>query len=71
MNFWVPVTKSLWLAFGIHWGANIAFESSHSIIHTRNLVKHNGTTWLLAITWGLLFMQLMIYNLNTSSKEVV
>ena len=67
----VYITKSLWLAFGIHWGANIAFESSHSIIHTRDLVKHDGTTWLLAITWGLLVMLLMIYYLNTSSNEVV
>lgn len=67
----VWITKSLWLAFGIHWGANIAFESSHSIIHTRDLVQHDGTTWILAITWGLLLMLLVIFNLNKFSKGAV
>lgn len=37
-------TKSLWLAFGIHWGANLAFESSHSFVETKttgySLWKH-------------------------------
>ena len=47
-------TKSLWLAFGIHWGANLAFESSHSFVETKPLVTHYGSTWLLAASWLLL-----------------
>jgi uncharacterized protein len=68
LAFAVWINKSLWLAFGIHWGANIAFESSHSIIQKRDLVQYDGTTWLLAITWGLLFILLVISNLNKISK---
>jgi len=71
LAFAVWITKSLWLAFGIHWGANIAFESSHSIIHKIDLVQHDGTTWLLAITWGILFLLLVILNLNKISKGVI
>ena len=52
----VWVTKSLWLAFGIHWGANIAFESTNSVFQTKTLVEHNGPTWILAATWALLFI---------------
>ncbi|MBK6634902.1 MAG: CPBP family intramembrane metalloprotease [Chitinophagaceae bacterium] len=47
LAFAVWLTKSLWLAFGIHWGANIAFESSNSIIHTKALVQHDGSTCYL------------------------
>ena len=47
-------TKSLWLAFGIHWGANLAFESSHSFVETKPLVTHYGSTWLMAASWLLL-----------------
>lgn len=53
-------TKALWLAFGIHWGANIAFEASHSFLKTRSVVTHHGNTWLLAISWLLLFL-LLVY----------
>lgn len=44
-------TRSLWLAFGIHWGANIAFESTNGLVNTTSLVSHHGSTWLLAGTW--------------------
>jgi uncharacterized protein len=67
----VWITKSLWLAFGIHWGANIAFESSNSIIHARTLVHHDGNTWILAISWALLLGTLVIFNLNKISKGVI
>src|SRR5690606_10904045 len=30
----VIITKSLWLAFGIHWGANIAYESTRTLFTT-------------------------------------
>lgn len=70
LAFAVWIAKSLWLAFGIHWGANIAFESSNSIIRTTSLVKHDGATWLLAIIWGLLLLLLVIIH-NKSSKGVV
>lgn len=53
-------TGSLWLAFGIHWGANIAFESTHSLVKTESVVTHQGSTWLLAGSWLLLFLILVI-----------
>ncbi len=53
-------TGSLWLAFGIHWGANIAFESTHSMVHTTPLVSHQGSTWLLAAAWLLLLVVISI-----------
>jgi len=68
LAFAVWLTKSLWLAFGIHWGANIAFESSNSIIHTKALVQHDGSTWLLAIAWALLLGLFVIFNLNKLSN---
>ncbi len=69
LAFAVWIAKSLWLAFGIHWGANIAFESGNSIIHTESLVNHDGATWVLAISWVLLLVLLIILNQNKISKE--
>ena len=57
----VWISQSLWLAFGIHWGGNIAFEFSNSFVHTKNLVAHNGSTWLLAGSWALVFFLLLIF----------
>ncbi len=56
LAYTVWITHSLWLAFGIHWGANIAFESSRSFIHSKSLVTHEGSTWLLAACWGILLL---------------
>lgn len=67
----VWLTKSLWLAFGIHWGANIAFESTNSIIPIKTLVQHDGSTWLLAASWGLLLVILAILHLtNVFNKNI-
>lgn len=68
LAFTVTLTKSLWLAFGIHWGANIAFESSNSIIQTKTIVQHDGPTWLLALAWAFLLGLFVIFNLNKFSK---
>ncbi len=70
LAFAVWITRSLWLAFGIHWGANIAFESSHSIIQTTSLVQHDGTTWVLAMTWALLLLLLLVFNRKHLSAGV-
>ena len=67
----VWTTQSLWLAFGIHWGANIAFEAGNSFIHTRTLVQHDGGTWLLALTWALLLILLLIFNRDKFSNSLV
>ncbi len=56
----IVLTQSLWLAFGIHWGANLAFECSRSFIATKTTVTHNGGTWLLAGSWGLLLLLLLV-----------
>lgn len=60
LAFTVWKTKALWLALGIHWGANIAFESSHSIVQTEAIVAHDGSTWILAIVWLILFLLLLL-----------
>ncbi len=65
----VWLTKSLWLAFGIHWGANIAFESTNSIIPTKTLVQHDGSTWLLAASWALLLVILAMLHLTNVFKK--
>lgn len=67
----VWVTKSLWLAFGIHWGANITFESTNSFVHTKTLVQHEGPTWLLAASWTLLLAILAILYLKRNLNKTV
>lgn len=71
LAFTVWLTKSLWLAFGIHLGANLAFESSHSIVETKSLVEHDGPTWLLALTWAtLLILLLILFRKKFSPKNI-
>ncbi len=65
----VSITRSLWLAFGIHWGANIAFESCNSIIKTNTLVQHDGPNWLLAVTWALLLTLLLVFNWRKNNES--
>ncbi|MCF1713688.1 CPBP family glutamic-type intramembrane protease [Flavihumibacter sp. RY-1] len=58
----VLAKRSLWLALGIHWGANIAYELSNSGLKLNSVSnKPETSTWPLAIVWGftsliLLFM---------------
>lgn len=49
-------TKYLWLAFGIHWGSNIAFETTNAFVHTKKIVTHDGSTWALAASWTILLV---------------
>lgn len=56
-------TKSLWLAFGIHWGANIFFESTNSLMSTESIVPHQGSTWILAVIWGLVLLSFIVFPL--------
>ena len=66
----VWVTKSLWLAFGIHWGANIAFESSRSFIQTKAASATADNTWLLAASWALLLViMLVIYKNKLKDRQ--
>jgi membrane protease YdiL (CAAX protease family) len=59
----VLAKRSLWLALGIHWGANIAFEMSNTGLRLRFLsTKMDLSTWCLAAVWGLVsFALLFIY----------
>ncbi|MCW5917872.1 MAG: CPBP family intramembrane metalloprotease, partial [Ferruginibacter sp.] len=54
----VIARKSLWLAFGIHWGSNIAFTLSGKGIDLKTTGDPMGPTWALAISWGLLLLVL-------------
>jgi membrane protease YdiL (CAAX protease family) len=63
-------TGSLWLAFGIHWGANITFELSTNILKSENQNVSNGPNWILSITWiiMLFFLLLFFRSINSVAK---
>jgi hypothetical protein len=52
----VWVTGSLWLAFGIHWGSNIAFETNGSLIQTASITTNHESTWMLALCFLLMLV---------------
>jgi membrane protease YdiL (CAAX protease family) len=54
----VIAKKCLWLALGIHWGANIAFELSNSGLKLHTVINHEASTWTLATVWGLVLVTL-------------
>jgi len=54
-------TRSLWLAFGIHWGSNLAFESSNAFLLTKSIVTHNGGTWVLAGCWAVALFTVILF----------
>jgi membrane protease YdiL (CAAX protease family) len=59
-------TRSLWLAFGIHWGSNLAFEYSNAFVKTKSLITHDGGTWVLAGCWAVgLVMALSLLSRRT------
>jgi membrane protease YdiL (CAAX protease family) len=49
----VRAKKSLWLALGIHWGANIAFELVNAGVPLTVTTNQKASTWCLAIVWAL------------------
>ncbi len=52
LAFCVYVFKSLWLALGIHWGSNIAFELSRQGVDTYGS-DSNNSNWALVLVWSL------------------
>ncbi|MBS1627263.1 MAG: CPBP family intramembrane metalloprotease [Bacteroidetes bacterium] len=56
----VCIKKSLWLAFGIHWGANIVYELSNMGLKQITINNHNLSNWLLAMVWAIIFILLLI-----------
>lgn len=64
----VLMVKSLWLAFGIHWGANVAFEIINSSVQVRTLGDGIADTYLLAGVWGVLFLILWFLGIQKSKK---
>ncbi|PZX62333.1 CPBP family intramembrane glutamic endopeptidase [Hydrotalea sandarakina] len=56
----IRLSHSLWPALGIHWGANLAYQTIASFITTENRVEHAGSTWLLAAAWALLVVVLLL-----------
>ncbi|CAN5446459.1 hypothetical protein BH11BAC2_BH11BAC2_15070 [soil metagenome] len=53
-------TQSLWLAFGIHWGANLTYECSKSVMVIDDFSQYDESTWLLALTWLILLIILIV-----------
>jgi membrane protease YdiL (CAAX protease family) len=69
LSFSVVINKSLWLAFGIHWGANIAYELSNAGLQLNRLGDKNASTWMLSLIWGLILFILIITNRNSLSRS--
>jgi membrane protease YdiL (CAAX protease family) len=72
LSFCVVIMKSLWLALGIHWGANIAYELSKAGLQLNSFGDKNASTWILSLVWGLiLFIMVIKYgnSLNRSELE--
>ncbi|MBU4539048.1 MAG: CPBP family glutamic-type intramembrane protease [Weeksellaceae bacterium] len=70
LAYTVWLTKSLWMAFGIHWGSNIMFESSTTFLKIESLVTHRGDTWVLAAVWGLFFLLMLFSSRQARLKEI-
>jgi membrane protease YdiL (CAAX protease family) len=60
LAYTVHITGALWLAFGIHWGANIVFTITHQCMEFTADNTHKST-WVLAIAWALLLLLLMAW----------
>lgn len=61
----VWATKFLWLAFGIHWGANIMFESINSLFQITTTSQREASNWILASSWMILLAILIVLNKKT------
>jgi uncharacterized protein len=68
LSFCVVIMKSLWLAFGIHWGANIAYELSYAGLHLTSIGNKNAPTWMLSVIWGTVLLILIIIYLKSLRK---
>ncbi len=60
----VWITKSLWLAFGVHWGANICFESSSLLVTSQSSNHDQANTWILALSYLLLLIFFLLTRNN-------
>jgi len=71
LSYCVVITKSLWLAFGIHWGANIAYELSKAGLDLNSVGDKNASTWMLASIWGIIMLILvMAYHKSLRRPEL-
>ena len=68
LGFCVVIKKSLWLAFGIHWGANIAYELGKAGLNLNDIGNTNNSTWMLSLVWGLLLIILIIRYMNSMRR---
>lgn len=65
LGFCTFTYRSLWLALGIHWGANIAFELSAQGLIMNDSGNQNASTWILASVWGLVLVILIFIKRNS------
>ena len=65
----VMYTRRLWWALGIHWGANIAFESSRGFVESNSGAAAHGSTWLLAGCWLLLLGVFILFRPATPTAR--
>ena len=66
LGFCIYMYKSLWLAFGIHWGANIVFELSNQGLKLTDIGNQTASIWVLASVWGLVLVILIIIQRKSS-----
>ncbi|UKJ09300.1 type II CAAX prenyl endopeptidase Rce1 family protein [Solitalea lacus] len=70
LGFCVVIKKSLWLALGIHWGANIAYELSNEGLHLNSTGDKNASTWMLSLVWGTILVILIMIHRNRTSQSI-
>lgn len=49
-------TKSLWMAFGIHWGFNVGFEFVNNLLNPIQIGTHPSSNWIYSVILLLLFL---------------
>jgi uncharacterized protein len=65
----VQLTRSLWLALGIHWGANIGYELSRTGLQLKTNGYEYGPTWMLALAWGIVLIIVIIISSFKSPRQ--
>lgn len=65
----VVLTKSLWLALGIHWGANIVYFVTVDILAVESIVDGRQSTWVLAAVYLLLLLVLLSFAAFRKHRE--
>lgn len=68
LGYAVVISKNLWLAFGIHWGSNLIYETSTLAIKIEHIGNPNIGNWILGSLWLLVAIVMIVYTLKSKNK---